>query len=339
MLLAELRRTVRPPILTRTRIVGLHALVVLAVVVTTPDAADARRGDPPSPAYPFKAPLDHIRGPQVCRSVRGTQSATRWMVQSLQPQVCTTLNRLIASGKRGPATFDADGTLWGGDVGEGFFTWMLRNRYYPAQRIPELRDAWQRYKAGTFDGDKMYELMATGMAGMKETEVKRLAATYFNSVQRQRIYRPMQALVGALSSTGFTPWVVSGSPWWVVAAGAKHFGIPESHVIGLAVRVDGSGRLTDEIIRPVPWKEGKAERIMQALGRRPVIAAGNSTGDAYMLKIASELPLVINPAPSFLRTAEQRGWAVNHFTREDEMTRRVRAEAEANLSRAFDSLR
>jgi phosphoserine phosphatase len=324
--------------LTRSRTFRLHVLLI-ATLVATAVTADARPKSPAEPSYPFKAPLDRLRGAQVCKSNQGPANAKRWMVQSLQPQVCTTLNRLMASNQRGPATFDADGTLWGGDVGEGFFTWMLRNRYYPAKRIPTLRDAWDRYKAGTFDGDKMYELMATGMAGMKETEVKRLAATYFDFVHKQRIYHPMQSLVGALSSTGFTPWVVSGSPWWVVAAGAKYFGIPESRVIGLSVRVDADGRLTNEIVRPVPWKEGKAQRILSALGRRPVIAAGNSTGDTSMLKIASGLPLVINPAPSFLRTAEQRGWPVNRFTTADEMARQARVRAEADLSSAFDSLR
>jgi hypothetical protein len=40
-----------------------------------------------------------------------------------------------------------------------------------------------------------------------------------------------------------------------------------------------------------------------------------------MLKIASELPLVINPARDFQRTAQQRGWPINTFTPADELSR------------------
>jgi len=140
----------------------------------------------------------------------------------------------------------------------------------------------------------------------------------------------MQTLVTTLAATGFSPWIVSGSPRWVVEAGARHFGIPQNHVIGLSVRVDENGRLTDQIIRPVPWKEGKADRILQQLGRRPLIAAGNSQGDAYMLKIASELPLVINPARDFQRTAQQRGWPINTFTPADELARIIRPRPSAD---------
>jgi HAD superfamily phosphoserine phosphatase-like hydrolase len=243
----------------------------------------------------------------------------RWMLRSIDPKTCRALNRLIASNKRGPATFDADGTLWKDDVGEGFFTWMMKHRYYPADKIPTLEQAWRGYKAGTFDDTKMYELMVTSMAGMKETDVARLARRYFDSEHKHSIYQPMAALVSALGETGFQPWVVSGSPYWVVAAGARHFGIPTGRVIGLRVRVDREGRLTDEIVRPVPWKEGKAQSILAQIGQPPVIAAGDSRGDREMLKIASALPLAINPQPDLIPYTGR--MYVNKLSRADTLAR------------------
>ncbi len=249
------------------------------------------------------------------------RALSSWVLKSIDPQTCNALGRLIASGRRGPATFDGDGTLWAGDVGEGFFSWMLENRHYPAERIPMLQRRWREYRAGSFDGEKMYELMVTSMAGMRETEVKRLATRYFDQVHMNNIYKPMATLVLALRESGFAPWVVSGSPYWVVAAGARHFGIPASNVIGLSVKVDAQGRLTDQVVRPVPWKGGKAKRIMLEVGQAPLIAAGNSNGDIQMLSIAREVPLVVNPSPDLRAHVRDAGWPVNSFTSADTMAR------------------
>ncbi|MBW2534944.1 MAG: haloacid dehalogenase-like hydrolase [Deltaproteobacteria bacterium] len=242
----------------------------------------------------------------------------------LQPRVQRILKHISATGQRGPATFDGDGTLWAGDVGEGFFTWMLKNGHYPQERTPMLYRAWHGYKAGTFDGEKMYELMVTGLAGVKETRVKELARLYFDTKHRHRIYRPSSDLITALTSMGIEPWVVSGSPKWVVAAGARHLGIPAERVIGLGVRVDSDGRLTGEVVRPVPWKHGKAKRILQHVGRIPVLAAGNSYGDLQMLKTATGLSLVINPCPKTLRHARDFDWVIHRYNRNDELARSVR---------------
>ena len=76
---------------------------------------------------------------QLTLPFEGSRSPlARWMVRSIAPRTCRALNRLIASKRRGPATFDADGTLWKNDVGVGFFSWMMTNHYYPAGRVPML---------------------------------------------------------------------------------------------------------------------------------------------------------------------------------------------------------
>jgi phosphoserine phosphatase len=253
------------------------------------------------------------------------------MVRRLSPQVRDVLDYLYRTGKQGPATFDGDGTLWAGDVGLGFFAWMLRKGHYPQARQQMLESAWKQYRKGSYDGEKFYELMVTSMAGMKETKVTKLAGDYFRRKHRQRIYRPMVNMITALGRLGIKPWVVSGSPKWVVAAGAGYFGIPQHRVIGLSVHVDKKGRLTDQIVRPVPWKSGKAKRIMAEVGQVPIFAAGNSYGDIQMLRIASEPPLVINPCPTTLQAAQNHGWTVHRYTRSDEVA--LRGE---NLLRKLD---
>jgi phosphoserine phosphatase len=245
------------------------------------------------------------------------------LYKQLSPKVKSVLYYMKRTGRKGPATFDGDGTLWAGDVGEGFFVWMLQNRYYPQQRIPMLEKAWKGYKKGTYDGEKFYELMVTSMAGMKETKVKRLATQYFRTVHQHRIYRPMVNLIVSLQRLGIEPWVVSGSPYWVVAAGARLLGIPSKRVIGLSVEVDRNGRLTDQVVRPVPWKHGKAKRILLDIKKNPVLAAGNSFGDIQMLKIASEYPMVVNPCPEAAQHAANNGWTVHRYTELDQVNRQA----------------
>lgn len=254
----------------------------------------------------------------------GYNAVPKKVRRRLQPRVRRILKFLATTNQRGAATFDGDGTLWAGDVGEGFFTWMLQNGHYPQERVPMLYRAWHGYKAGTFNGEKMYELMVTGLAGVKESRVQELARQYFDTSHRHRIYRPSSDLITALTRMGIEPWVVSGSPRWVVAAGARHLGIPAERVIGLDVKVDHEGRLTGEVVRPVPWKHGKAKRILQHVGRIPVLAAGNSYGDLQMLKTASELSLVINPGPQTLRHARDLNWIIHHYDHRDELARTVR---------------
>jgi phosphoserine phosphatase len=333
----------------RSSKVGRFALLplsaLLALAVSFPQRSEARQATGPWMRQALRARLKQERFCRLDSATRQKQKQAKaprgslaqrqlasWVMRSVHPQACDALARLLASSRRGPATFDGDGTLWSGDVGEGFFAWMLKKRRYPAQRLPMLERAWSAYRAGRYDSEKMYELMVTGMAGMHESEVRQLATSYFDSVHMAQIYKPMATLVLALRETGFSPWVVSGSPHWVVAAGARHFGIPEDNVIGLSVRVGADGRLTDEVVRPVPWKKGKAARIMRDVGRPPLIAAGNSLGDIQMLSIAREVPLVVNPAPDFLRQARVNGWPVSRFGSADTMARWMSRAAGGSMS-------
>ncbi len=323
---------------------GLALVATVLVMTSLPETSEAR------PAISQRSQLDqqYLRRKVGCQIDRarlrhGSRSQERdsnhqpapvlsdWLLQSVDANTCTALNRLLTSNVRGPATFDADGTLWREDVGEGFFTWMLRNKHYPAQRRTMLEHSWQEYKAGRLDGERMYELMATGMAGMEEKHVRKLAERYFDKEARRSIYQPMAALVGALRQSGFAPWIVSGSPVWVVAAGARHLGIPSSQVIGLSVKVV-NGRLTDEVVRPVPWKDGKAQRIMSDIRQVPVLAAGNSSGDVQMLKIASELTMVVNPDRDILPRAQAGGWHINNFGNSDTLARYLSPEELARIA-------
>ena len=251
------------------------------------------------------------------------------LLAQMPPRMARLVRRLVRRQRQGVAAFDADGTLWRVDVGQEFFRWMVRGRHYSKSEFDGnpgrerafygmLQERWRAYRAGTFDGEQMYELMATSMAGMRESTVKDLASRFVRG-HRMSIYRPMQLLVRAVDQMGITPWVVSGSPVWVVAAGARELGIPSARVIGLSVEVE-NGVLTNRIVRPVPWKEGKVSRLLLHTGQRPLLVAGNSHGDHQMLELAEVVRIAINPGRRLRGSALRRGMDIfqfgpNHETR------------------------
>ena len=206
------------------------------------------------------------------------------------------------------ATFDNDGTLW-------------LEKPAPAQllfvfdRIRALAHAHPRWKttepyASVLKGD-MKGLMASGAQGIEQL----MAATHagmttdqfhdivvkwiataenpqFHRPYTQLVYQPMLELLAYLRANGFKTYIVSGGgvefmrPW----ADAT-YGIPPEQVIGstgiVKYELDAHGNpvLTKQI--DVEWiddKTGKPVAINRVIGRRPIIAVGNSDGDRQMLE-------------------------------------------------------
>jgi trehalose-6-phosphatase len=105
------------------------------------------------------------------------------------------------------------------------------------------------------------------------------------------VYQPMLELLDHLRASGFATYIVSGGGVDFMRAFAEEaYGIPPQNVIGslgeasFAV-VDGAPQvMKDPGIAFIDDKGGKPVGIMRHLGRRPVLAAGNSDGDLAMLQ-------------------------------------------------------
>ncbi len=113
---------------------------------------------------------------------------------------------------------------------------------------------------------------------------------------REQRYQPMLELIAELRARGFDFYVVTGGGSEFVRVIAEDFyGVKPEGVVGSQVAYDidhlgdGSLRLvrTGDIVASGP-NEGAAKpnNIQRVLGRRPVVAAGNSAGDAEMLQFA-----------------------------------------------------
>jgi len=106
-------------------------------------------------------------------------------------------------------------------------------------------------------------------------------------------YQPMLELLDALRVAGITPFIVTGGGTdFVRAVSEELYAIPPWHVVGSTIMHevieghDGAPRLqrTATLLGEANEGDTKVANLQLHLGVRPVLAAGNSAGDARMLE-------------------------------------------------------
>lgn len=114
-----------------------------------------------------------------------------------------------------------------------------------------------------------------------------------------------------LRQQGFEVWIVSATNWWTVSTAAQLiFGHDPAFTVGNRVVVR-DGILTDQLVPPALFREGKVEAIRREIGARPAIVFGDSETDLSMLEWAEALAVLIDHGDEVARDAADRhGWAV-----------------------------
>ncbi|UVC13373.1 HAD family hydrolase [Mesorhizobium onobrychidis] len=206
------------------------------------------------------------------------------------------------------ATFDQDGTLW---VEHPMYSQVI----YCLDRVPDLVKAKPELKdvepfKTVLTGDReaiaklpMHELeklLAATLTGMTTDEFNAEAAKWTAAAKDPRwkrpytelTYQPMQEVLRYLRANGYKTYIVTGGGQdFVRVYSEATYGIPPEQVVGTA----GSTTYSyGEDGKPILTKEpklllndnnaGKPEGIHLMIGRRPVAAFGNSTGDREMLE-------------------------------------------------------
>jgi hypothetical protein len=105
------------------------------------------------------------------------------------------------------------------------------------------------------------------------------------------VYQPMLEVLAYLRANGFKTFIVSGGgiefmrPWT-----ERVYGIPPEQVVGSSIRTKYELRDGQPVLVRLPElnfiddKAGKPVGIQQHIGRRPILAFGNSDGDFEMLE-------------------------------------------------------
>ena len=213
-------------------------------------------------------------------------------------------------GRPALAAFDADGTLWDTDIGEGFFEFELREGLLSG--LPP--DPVARYREMKLvDKPAAYAWLAQINAGHALEQVRAWARAAVDARPGGLpIFASQRRLIDHLRSLNFEIYVVTASIKWAVEPAAARLGIDADHVLGITTHVSAAGVVGTEWTLPITWREGKAERLLQATGgRRPVLASGNTYGDIALLESATDVRLAVSTqsAAGELHEEERRLWA------------------------------
>ncbi|MGC2732811.1 MAG: HAD family hydrolase [Candidatus Acidiferrales bacterium] len=205
------------------------------------------------------------------------------------------------------ATFDNDGTLWCEQPMPAQFYFALDRLKALAPQHPE----WNTEEpfASLLKGD-----LKTALAGGDQALLALLVATHAGTttaefeqsvkewvatakhpktgkLYTEMVYQPMLELVAYLRASGFKTFIVSGGGIEFMRAWAeKVYGFPPEQVIGSSMKTEFEMRDGQPVLMRLPElnfnndKGGKPVGINQHIGRRPVMAFGNSDGDREMLE-------------------------------------------------------
>lgn len=204
------------------------------------------------------------------------------------------------------AYFDNDGTLWcerPAYVQVEFFLSALRRR---TADDPSLGERAEFAAVLSGDQERVGELglarIALALTGLFEgftpeafaAEVQAFMATATHPVLGRplsaTVYQPMLELIGELRRRDFTVGIVTGGGTEFVRAVSEDlYGVPAELVVGTLIAYDfaRSGlRRTGRLLGDANEGPAKVTNIQTQLGRRPILAAGNSSGDREMLEWA-----------------------------------------------------
>ncbi len=205
------------------------------------------------------------------------------------------------------ATFDNDGTLWAEQPMYFQFLFAFDRVKTLAPKHPEWKE--KEPFASLLKGDvkgalaggerAILEIVMATHAGMTTEEFERTVREWIATAKHPKtkrlytemVYQPMIELLAYLRANGFKTFIVSGGgvefmrPWT-----EKVYGIPPEQVIGSSIKTGFELRAGKPVLLRLPEvdfindKAGKPVGINKFVGRRPILAFGNSDGDLQMLQ-------------------------------------------------------
>lgn len=206
------------------------------------------------------------------------------------------------------AVFDNDGTLWAEQP-------MYFQAFFVFDRIKALAPqhpewATQEPFASVLNGDiksalaggehALMEMVMATHAGISTEDFELIVKDWIKTARHpitkrpytEMVYQPMLEVLSYLREHDYKTYIVSGGgiefmrPWTEAV-----YGIPPEQVIGSSIKTkfvmqpDGKATLMRlPEINFIDDKDGKPIGINEHIGRRPVMAFGNSDGDLEMLQ-------------------------------------------------------
>jgi len=205
------------------------------------------------------------------------------------------------------AVFDNDGTLWCEQP-------LPVQLYFALDRVKALAPQHPEWKtkepfASLLKGDlktalaggdhALLELVMATHAGNTTAEFEQIVKDWIATAKHPKTgklftemtYQPMLEVLDYLRANGFKNFIVSGGGIEFMRVWTeKVYGIPPEQVVGSSIKTKFELRDGKPVLVRLPQlnfnddKAGKPVAINQHIGRRPVMAFGNSVGDQQMLE-------------------------------------------------------
>jgi phosphoserine phosphatase len=116
----------------------------------------------------------------------------------------------------------------------------------------------------------------------------------FNVLYTQTVYQPMLELLALLRANDFKTFIISGGGTDFMRVFSEPvYGIPLDRVVGSSLKyefqitADGPVLMRTAEIVTFDNEQEKPVNIQRTIGRRPILAAGNSDGDLQMFQYTS----------------------------------------------------
>jgi hypothetical protein len=235
------------------------------------------------------------------------------------------------------AVFDNDGTLWAEQPIYFQLAFALDRVKALAPQHPEWKTK-RPYSAllpppkeqGVAVSEaELMDVIVAAHSGLTTEEFEKIVKDWIATAKHPKtgklytdmVYQPMLELLAYLRANGFKTFIVSGGgiefmrPWT-----EKVYGIPPEQVIGSSGKLKFEMRDGKPVLLKLPTvdfindKDGKPVAIQTHIGRRPVMAFGNSDGDLQMLQWTTA-----GPGPRFAllvhHTDAEREWAYDRKSR------------------------
>lgn len=207
------------------------------------------------------------------------------------------------------AVFDNDGTLWAEQPIYFQFAFAIDRVRTLATLHPDWRTT-QPFKA-VLENDAralasagehgLAEILAVSHAGMTTEEFSTIVGAWLTTAKHPKLarryteltYQPMRELLDYLRGNDFKTFIVSGGGVEFMRAFAEQaYGIPPEQVVGSSgvttyrapTRDAPPALIKQARVEFIDDGPGKPSGIHRFIGRRPILAFGNSDGDLEMLQ-------------------------------------------------------
>ena len=175
------------------------------------------------------------------------------------------------------SAWDFDGTILKGDCSEGYIEngkqvykglaeIAIENglsKIYKRNEFKKFFDYYMHldYTKGHYES---YTYLATIFAGTKEQDLLALSSKYFDTTLHHYYFASSIAIIEELKKHNIHIFIISASPVFFVKGAAKSLSIPENNIYGITL-ITKNGMLTNKVIQPVTYAQGKTHTLLSIL--------------------------------------------------------------------------